>query len=80
MSPYICLGVTAPEAHPPLHHPSPCPTHVELHFRVTVAAFHELPKLGQHPQQLPLALVHEDTLVGLDLFRQAPQGYVDVLD
>lgn len=60
---------------------APCPTHVELHFCIIVAAFHtELPKLGQHPQKLPLALVHEDALVKLHPFRRAPQRDVDVLD
>lgn len=57
------------------------PTHVELHFCVMAAVFQtELPELGQHPQKLPLALVHEEGLVELHLFRQAPQGDVDVLD
>lgn len=61
--------------------PTPCPTHIELHFCITAAAFHaELLKLGQHPQKLPLALVHEDALVELHLFWQAPKGDVDVLD
>lgn len=60
---------------------APCPTHVELHFCIAVAAFDtELPKLGQHSQKLPLALVHEDALVELHLFWQAPQGDVNVLD
>lgn len=58
-----------------------CPTHIELHLCVAVAALYtELLKLGQHPQQLPLALVHEDAPVELHLFGQAPQGDVDVLD
>ena len=50
-----------------------CPTHIELHLCVAVTAFYtELLELGQHPQQLPLALVHEDAPVELHLFRQAP--------
>lgn len=56
-------------------------THVELHFRVAVAALYaELPKLGEHPEKFPLALVHEDALIRLHLFWRAPQRDVDVLN
>ena len=78
MPPEVYLGVTLFIVLPTS---ASCPTHIELHLCVTVAAFYtELLKLAQHPQQLPLALVHEDAPVQFHLFRQAPQGDVDVLD
>lgn len=57
------------------------PTHVELHFRIAVTGFYtELLKFGEHPQQLPLALIYEDALVRPHFFWCSPQGNVDVLD
>lgn len=46
------------------------PTHVELHFCIAVTDIYaELLELGEHLQQLPLALIYEDALVRPHFFR-----------
>lgn len=54
-------------------------SYIELHLSVAVTALDtELLEVGEDVEQLPLALVHEDTSVELDELRLPPQREVDV--
>lgn len=54
---------------------------MELHLSIMVIIVHtEDLVVGQYIKQLPLSLVHEDTLVLLELLRVSHQGDVDVIN
>lgn len=54
---------------------------MELHLSIIVIIVHtEDLVVGQYMKQLPLSLVHEDTLVLPELLRASHQGDVDVIN
>lgn len=54
-------------------------SYIELHLSVAVTALDtELLEVAEDVEQLPLALVHEDTSVELDELRLTPQREVDI--
>lgn len=56
-------------------------THMELHLSVVIIIVHTKDLVvGENVEQLPLSLVHEDTLIFPELLRAPHQCDVDIID